>query len=81
MERQIPIYFNDVSFSSPLEPIANIPTIGKTKVRVFTKYRNRNGSYITDEMADQLPPFHLTSQSLAFLTKKMATLPHMSLKT
>ena len=54
MERQIPIYFNDVSFSSPLEPIANIPTIGKTKVRVFTKYRNRNGSYITDEMADQL---------------------------
>ena len=54
MERQIPIYFNDVSFSSPLEPLLNVPNTGKTKARVFSKYKNRNGSYITDEVAQEL---------------------------
>ena len=57
MDRQIPIYFNDVSFSSPLSPIGNseeASNIGEAQVRVFTKYRNRNGSYITDEVAEQL---------------------------
>ena len=34
MERQIPIYFNDVSFSSPLEPLLNVPNTGKTKADV-----------------------------------------------
>lgn len=53
MDRQIPIYFNDVSFS-PIVPINNLPNIGQSKVRVFYKYRNRNGSYITDEVADML---------------------------
>lgn len=54
MERQIPIYFNDVSFSSPLEPLLNVPNTGRTKARVFSKYKNRNGSYITDEVAQEL---------------------------
>ena len=53
MERQVPIYFNDVSFS-PIVPINNLPNIGQSKVRVFYKYRNRNGSYISDEVADML---------------------------
>lgn len=53
MERMVPVQFNDVSFS-PLEQMSNVPNVGHTKVRVFSKYRNRNGSYITDEVAEAL---------------------------
>jgi len=55
MNREIPIYFDSVVVSSPLQEIS--PTdrnIGRLKVRVFTKYGNRNGSYITEEVAQQL---------------------------
>ena len=55
MDRQIPIYFDSVVVSSPLQKISdNNPNVGRLKVRVFTKYANRNGSYITDEVAEQL---------------------------
>ena len=55
MEKKIPIYFDSVIVSSPLQGISESnPNIGRLKVRVFTKYGNRNGSYITDEVADQL---------------------------
>ena len=55
MERQIPIYFDSIVVSSPIERISeNNPNLGRLKVRVFTKYGNRNGSYITDKVAEQL---------------------------
>ena len=54
-ERQIPIYFDSVIVSSPLQEISDTAAnIGRLKVRVFTKYGNRNGSYITEEVANQL---------------------------
>ena len=55
MDRQIPIYFDSVIVSSPIERISESnPNLGRLKVRVFTKYGNRNGSYITDKVAEQL---------------------------
>ena len=55
MDKQIPIYFDSVVIDSPFKEISDTtPNIGRLKVRVFTKYSNRNGSYITDEVADQL---------------------------
>lgn len=55
MDKQIPIYFDSVIVSSPLQEISQTnPNLGRLKVRVFTKYANRNGSYITDAVAEQL---------------------------
>ena len=55
MERQVPIYFDSVVIASPTTPISSSnPELGRLKVGVFTKYGNRNGSYITDEIAEQL---------------------------
>jgi len=55
MDRQIPIYFDSVVVSSPIERISESnPNLGRLKVRVFTKYGNRNGSYITEKVAEQL---------------------------
>lgn len=55
MDRQVPIYFDSVVIASPTAPISNSnPELGRLKVGVFTKYGNRNGSYITDEIAEQL---------------------------
>lgn len=53
MEKQIPVFFNTV-VSSPLEEISSGSNIGRAKVHVFSRYRNRNYSYITDEVAEQL---------------------------
>lgn len=49
-----PIYFDSVIIASPMEPIAPNSSIGRLNVGVFTKYANRNGSYITDQVAEQL---------------------------
>ena len=55
MEKQIPIYFDSVIIDSPFQEISQTtPNIGRLKVRVFTKYGNRNGSYITEAVAEQL---------------------------
>ena len=55
MDKQIPIYFDSVVVSSPIEKISESnPNLGRLKVRVFTKYGNRNGSYITEKVAEQL---------------------------
>lgn len=55
MERQIPIYFDTITVSSPLERISSQnPNLGRLKVRAFTKYANRNASYITESVAEQL---------------------------
>ena len=55
MEKQIPIYFDSVIIDSPFQGISESnPNIGRLKVRVFTKDGNRNGSYITEAVANQL---------------------------
>lgn len=55
MDRQIPLYFDVQVMDSPLELVSpEAQNISRLKVAVFTKYRNRNGSYITDEVANQL---------------------------
>ena len=55
MDKQIPIYFDSVVVASPIERISDSePNLGRLKVGVFTKYGNRNGSYITDAVAEQL---------------------------
>ena len=54
MSKQIPIYFDSVIIASPVEPLGSNPSLGRLNVGVFTKYGNRNGSYITDEVAEQL---------------------------
>lgn len=55
MEKKIPIYFDNVIIASPLESVSeSTPNIGKVQVGVFTKYGNRNGSYITDQVAEML---------------------------
>ena len=55
MNKQIPIYFDSVVIASPTMPISSDnPELGRLKVGVFTKYGNRNGSYITDEIAELL---------------------------
>lgn len=55
MNKQIPYLFDSVIISSPLQQVSNdMPNTGRARVRVFSKYGNRNGSYITDQVADQL---------------------------
>ena len=55
MDKQIPIYFDSVVITSPIERISDSePNLGRLRVGVFTKYGNRNGSYITDAVAEQL---------------------------
>ena len=55
MSKQIPIYFDNVIIASPIQQVSETnPNLGRLKVGVFTKYGNRNGSYITDAVADML---------------------------
>lgn len=55
MDRKIPIYFDVQVMNSPITAISSTePNTGRLKVAVFTKYANRNGSYITDAVANQL---------------------------
>ena len=55
MKRDIPIYFDNAVIMSPAEPIGNGSSgLNRLKVGVFTKYSNRNGSYITDAVANMM---------------------------
>lgn len=55
MRDNIPIYFDNVIIASPIQQVSETnPNLGRLKVGVFTKYGNRNGSYITDAVAQQL---------------------------
>ena len=58
MEKKIPIYFDAIVIDSPVQEISiNSSEMGngsRLKVAAFTKYKNRNGSYITDEYAIHL---------------------------
>ena len=54
MKRNIPIYFDNAIIMSPAEPINGSSNLNRLKVGVFTKYGNRNGSYITDQIAEMM---------------------------
>jgi len=55
MDKQIPLYFDAIVLDSPIQEIQNTNSnISRLKVGVFTKYKNRNGSYITEEYAQHL---------------------------
>ena len=56
MEREIPVYFDSIIIDSPVREavMTNDQTIYRMKVRVFSKGANRNGSYITEAVAQQL---------------------------
>lgn len=58
MKKKIPIYFDAIVIDSPVQEISiNNSEMGngsRLKVAAFTKYKNRNGSYITDEYAIKL---------------------------
>ena len=54
MKKNIPIYFDNVVIMSPAEPIKGTSGGSTLKVGVFTKYGNRNGSYIKDDVANML---------------------------
>ena len=55
MKRNIPIYFDNAVIMSPAEPIGNGSSgLNRLRVGVFTKYSNRNGSYITDTVANMM---------------------------
>lgn len=53
MERQIPFKFNAEFDTNSLIPTSD-PELYTTKVRVFYKGLNRNGSFITDKFANEL---------------------------
>ena len=54
MKRNIPIYFDNAVIVSPAEPINGSSNLNRLKVGVFTKYGNRNGSYIKDDVANMM---------------------------
>ena len=54
MKKNIPVYFDNAIIMSPAEPINGSSGINRLKVGVFTKYGNRNGSYIKDDVADMM---------------------------
>lgn len=58
MDKKIPIYFDTIILDSPIQEITlngHGNDVGnRLQVAVFTKYKNRNGSYITDEFANML---------------------------
>lgn len=56
MEKKIPTLFDVqiIEQSSIQEVLSGNSNLNRIQVRAFTKYGNRNGSYITDAVADQL---------------------------
>ena len=58
MDKKIPIYFDTIILDSPIQEISlngyGDDVGNRLQVAVFTKYKNRNGSYITDEYAELL---------------------------
>lgn len=55
MNKKIPLFFDSVIIDSPSQDTPTEQSDNcRVRVRVFTKYKNRNGSYITDAVANQL---------------------------
>ena len=53
MANQIPVSF-DIQITDTLVPYELNPNMSKTRVSVFRKYGNANGSYFTDEVANRM---------------------------
>lgn len=53
MANQIPVSF-DIQITDKLVPYELNPNMSKTRVSVFRKYGNANGSYFTDEVANRM---------------------------
>ena len=53
MANQIPVSF-DIQITDKLVPYELNPNMSKTRVSVFRKYGNANGSYFTDKVADKM---------------------------
>ena len=53
MANQIPVSF-DIQITDKLVPYELNPNMSKTRVSVFRKYGNANGSYFTDEVANKM---------------------------
>lgn len=70
MDKQIPSTFSCVSVS-PLNPISTCDeNIGRMKVGVFTRYGNRNGSYITDQYAESLIESAIAKPIIGFFDRE-----------
>lgn len=54
MKKQIPYIFEDVTFYRELSPIGNLTNTGRTRMRSFYKGKNRNGSFINEDVANLL---------------------------
>lgn len=55
MKKQIPLVFDSVIVTSPKEQVSeSITNARRVHVHAFSKYRNRNGSYISDQIAQIL---------------------------
>lgn len=69
--KQIPYTFDCISVS-PLNPISNdaANNIGRLKVGVFTRYGNRNGSYITDQYAESLIESAINKPVIGFFDRE-----------
>jgi len=54
MEKKIPTLFDVQIIEQPSiqEVLSGNSNLNRIQVRAFTKYGNRNGSYITDAVAD-----------------------------
>ena len=54
MNKQIPYVFEDVTFYKDLAPVGNLSNVGRTRMRSFYKGKNRNGSFINEDVANML---------------------------
>lgn len=54
MNKQVPYIFEDATFYEKLTPVYNLDRVGRTRMKAFYRGKNRNGSFITPEIADQL---------------------------
>lgn len=70
-DKKIPLLFEEAAIYQPLTPISNnLPNIGKTRVRLFYKYANRNHSYITDRVAEQIIQSAPTKPVIGFFNRE-----------
>lgn len=54
MNKQVPYIFEDATFYEKLTPLYSLDRVGRTRMKAFYRGKNRNGSFITQEVADQL---------------------------
>ena len=70
MNKQIPFIFNCTSVSPIRQISESLPNTGRMNVAVFTKYKNRNGSYITDAFSEKLIESALSCPVVGFYDRE-----------